>query len=351
MTSEKYTDTDEYQQEIAEQYKKRRAIFSLSEVVKTLDALGINVNSESITEATSGNMNATYLTPKLVIKMNKGREVVDYLANKIISDKISDNFPVVKVIAYDYFQKTNYEALVMVRAKGITLLDDLLELDFQTQQQLFRQVLKVVKAMSEITFNDFGNVNSSKSYPTYSDYLKFTFTQNITQISEKKLIKESDIDQIEKYFLKHVDIFNNEIPVFVHADLHMGNIMHNKEELTAIIDFDHSLKAPIVRALVPLLGMIDEPSQFVEGTVDFPKYKRKNLYKLLPILREELADVFADPLLLEKLNILYIREATDLIAGNWSFGLNKVLIEGIVSRELNADNLAESYYGKVLQYL
>jgi hypothetical protein len=350
MNSDKYTDTEEYQQEIADQYKHRLATFPISKVVSTLGLLGIDVEPESIKEATSGNMNATYLTPELAVKINKGRDVVDYYANKLISDKLSDTNPVVKVIAYDFFEKTDYEVLVMERAKGVTLLDDFLDLDSETQQDLFRQVLKVVKAMFEVTFNEFGNVNSPKSYSTYSDYLRFTFIQNISQIRENKLCEEVAIAKIEKYFLDHVDIFNNEKAVFVHADLHMGNILHDQGELTAIIDFDHSLKAPAVRALVPLLGLIDNPSQFVEGTSDFKKYKGKSFYNLLDIFREELANVLADTLLLQKLNILYIREGIDLIAGNWSPGLNKMITEDIIYNELDANHLEETYFGKILYH-
>ena len=352
MTDQKYTDTDEYQKEIAEQYKKRVAKFPISEVVKAVGLLGITIESQSTKEAVVGNVNATYLTPKLVVKMNQNRKEPQYLSNKVVSDRLSEKCPVVKVVAYDNFDKTDYEVLVMERAPGTLLLDNLPDLDSKVQENLFRQVLGAVKEMHGITFTDFGNVNGNRSFSSYTEYLKTTFGENIKIIREQKLCEEIDIASVEKYFLERVGIFDTESPVFIHADLHMGNILHDGEKLTAVIDFDHSLKAPAARCLLSLLGLIADPSQFVEGTSDFPKYKGKTFYNLLPILKEELPEIFADPLLLKKLNIMGMREGIDVIAGNWSADFNKFMIENIVKTELaeNDAELRNSYYGKILSH-
>src|SRR3989338_3018538 len=156
MSDQKYTDSDEYQKEIANQYKRRVVKFPASEVVKAAELLGITIQPDSLQEAVVGNVNATYLTPELVIKINQNREEINYLSNKIISDRLSGRCPVVRVIAYDNFEKTEYEVLVMERAPGRLLLDDLPDLTPEDRETLFRQVLEVVKQMFGIPFSDFG---------------------------------------------------------------------------------------------------------------------------------------------------------------------------------------------------
>ena len=183
----KYTDTEEYQKEIAEQYKQKVLKFPVREVVKAVSLLGFVIDPQSMEEAVVGNVNATYLTRDLVIKINQNRKEATYLSNKLISDKLSGKFPVVKVVAYDNFKKTGYEILVMERARGTLLLDDLFDMDTKGQESLFRQVLRVVREMFMISFKDFGSMNSNFSYPTYEDYLKHTFTKNIRIIREQKL--------------------------------------------------------------------------------------------------------------------------------------------------------------------
>jgi hypothetical protein len=347
--SKSYTETEEYQREIAEQYKKRVAVFPVDEVVKVCKTLGVSIDQSSVSQATAGNVNATYVTEHFVLKMNKDKKERTYYSNKVAFDALGASARVVEVVAYDFFEQTPYEVLVMRRAPGTMLLNDIFELTNDEQEYLFRQVLDVVKKTLAIEFKDFGNVNSERSFPTYTDYLKYTLTENIRQIREKQLCEESDIAKVEKYFFEHIDIFDNEKAVFVHTDIHMGNILHEGKELTAIIDFDSSLKAAPSRVLLSLLGFIDNPSQFVEGTSDYPKYKGKSFYNLFSVLREELADIFTDSLLLKKLNLLGIREGIDWIAANWSAEWNKEMIANLVNEETpeNDEGLLNSYYGKI----
>ena len=141
--------------------------------------------------------------------------------------------------------------------------------------------------------------------------------------------------------------------IFIHTDLHMGNILHEGNKLTAIIDFDSALRAPKMRALISLLGLIDNPSQFVEGTKDFPKYKGKSFYPFLPVLKESLSDVFSDQRLLKKLNLNGVSIGLMWIADNWSTDWNKEMIRNIVDSELanSEQDLRESYFGKIFAHL
>jgi 5-methylthioribose kinase len=147
------------------------------------------------------------------------------------------------------------------------------------------------------------------------------------------------------------EVFNEDEASLVHNDLHMGNILHIGEELSAILDFDSAVKAPQVSILTSLLGFVHYPEQFVEGTPYFDEYKGKNFLHLLPTLKNELAEVFTDKKLLRKLNLLFISEGIMWIADNWSEEWNKEMISGIVRDELpdHNDELNNTYYGKVLR--
>lgn len=51
--------------------------------------------------------------------------------------------------------------------------------------------------------------------------------------------------------------------------------MQKDGELTAVIDFDSTQSAPAYRILMSLIGVIDNPAQFVEGTPYFEPYQGK----------------------------------------------------------------------------
>ncbi|MGV8084631.1 MAG: phosphotransferase family protein [Candidatus Bilamarchaeum sp.] len=350
--AEKYSDSDQYQEEVAAQYKERVVKFDSQEVVNALDELGFKIPIVDLQEASAGNVNATYLTPELVVKLNQDQSSHSYLANKIVSDKLGNTAPVVKVLVYDYFDKTPFEALVMERAKGKMFLETIFDMPEEERKSIFRQALRVVKQLHNIPFENFGEINSEQSFPTYTEFLNQQFSENLKVIREQNLVSEDHIDRIEKYVNQNIALFDNEQAVFVHTDLHMGNIIHEADKVTAVIDFDSALKAPKYRTLISLLGFIDNPSQFVEGTKDFNQYKGKNFYELYPVLKEELNDVFEDKQLLKKLNVLGVINGAYWMAQNWSESWNKEMANNLVNEEIanTPEQLDQSYYGKIFNH-
>lgn len=354
-TVEKYTDSEKYQDEIKKQYEKRIPKFSREQVLDALRVLDVpNLPTiDDFSEAGHGYVNATYITPKLAIKINQNPKHPDYLANKIASDRLGENAPVVKVIAYDFFKKTPFEVLVMERSEGKMLLEDVLEMSEEERAAIFQQVLDVVGQLLEIKFKDFGwvNLDGQESYATYSEFLVKEFDEYVSEIREEKLCAPEDIAKIEAYFKKHVGIFDDGESVFVHADTHMGNILHEGDKMTALLDFDYSLKAPKERALISLFGFIDSPQQFVEGTKDFSRFKGKNFYHLAPLLKEKFLEILADPQLARKLNIIGIKDGIMWVSQNWSADWNAEMIRNMIKDELAEDDLSRTYYGGILAKL
>jgi hypothetical protein len=352
IVDQKYVDSEEYQNEISQQYKERVSKFTREQVLEVLEMLNMpNLPTiDETVEAGTGNVNATYITNDLVVKLNQKKGHSDYLANKIVSDRFGTKLPVVNVLAYDDFEKTPFEVLVMERSKGAILLDDIIEMSEQDREIIFQQFLDVINHLFEIKFSDFGwiNLDGKESYPTYAEFLSKEFNDHVSKIRAEKLCALEDIDKIEAYFKKHISIFDNCESVFIHTDTHMGNILHEGTKLTALLDFDSSLKAPKVRAFNSLLGFIDNPQQYVEGTKDFPKFKGKNFHHLLPILKLKFPEIFADSQLSRKLNLIGIKEGIMWVSQNWSADWNAEMIKGLIENEISEDDLSQTYHGKIL---
>lgn len=353
MPEESYFNSDDYQREVATEYEKRIASFSAAEVASVLDYLGFSdIDPESVRLATGGNIHATYMTPEFVIKLNQDQSAPSFFANKIISDRLHDKVPVVNVLAYDNFEKTRFEALVMERARGTVLQHDIFEMQDADQQELFQQVLRVVQQLSQISYPDFGPVNEpDKSYPSYGAYLSFGFQKQIAQIREAKLAEETAIQQFEQYFLDRAGLFDDDKSVFVHTDLHMGNLMHDGSELTAVIDFDHSRRAPVMLELATLLSFLGDPQQFVEGRPEFARYKGQKFLHLVPVLRQELPELFDDPNLLKKLNLISLTASVNFLADNWSEKANAELVRSTLASGLpdSVEEHEQTLYGRTLR--
>jgi len=344
-----YTKSEEYQKEIADQYKKRTVSFPKEEVKRVAADLGFSLSLEEIVEAKVGNMNATYLTDNYVIKITKNKSG-SYLANKIVSDAFPDQ-PVVHVLAHDLSQKTPYEVLVMKKSLGIILQEDLPALDQKIIESLFSQVLDLVLKCFSIQAETFSPVaNPEERQASFKDLQIMRVKEDVQKIRDAKLANEADISKIESYFNLHADVLNDKKPVLVHTDLHMGNIMHQGDSLTAIIDWDTAMYGPAYTSLPTLLGLINNPAQFVEGAPDYQKYKDLNFKYLLPILKDKLSELFLDESLLLKLNLYGIAEGLMWVSQNWSKKWNEEMIKNLVGKETptNSESLKSSYYGKIL---
>jgi len=145
-------------------------------------------------------------------------------------------------------------------------------------------------------------------------------------------------------------LFSEDIPSFVHTDLHMGNIMQQDGELTAVIDWDSAQSAPMYRGMVSLIGLIDNPAQFVEGTPNYSAYKGKKFEYLYPLLRQAYTEELTDPKLAEKLNVMGIIDGLMWVADDWSKEWSKEMIANLVTKELAANgDMSQTYYGQVLE--
>lgn len=343
-----YTESDEYQKEIANQYQKRTVSFELAEVVKVMKQLGFNVSKKDLSLAEGGNMNATFLTSDYVIKINNEKEP-RYLANTVVSENLSRKVSVVTVLKYDNRDETDYEVLVMERARGNLWQDTITEQDDETRKKLFCQVLEVINKASTLKSDRFGSVSDPQEF-SYSILLEGELREYGQIIKDKKLANSEDINHITSYVKRHLAVFENETPVLVHQDLHMGNVLHDKVSVTAVIDWDGASYLPKFLGLVPLLGLINDPGQFVEGTPDYPRFKGRQFLDLLPMLKSELSDVFIDKDLMLKLNVVSVVLGLMWVSQDWSKEWNKEMIENLVKNETPNDllKLKSSYYGKLL---
>lgn len=350
-----YTESEAYQKEIAEQYKERNLELAPSEIHDVLSRLGFDVEAEDIQKAEAGNMNATFLTSNYVVKVSAERDAVKYAANKIVSDALPEA-KVVRVLSHDQFKSTDYEVLVMERAPGSMWLKDMPTMSEEENRALFSQVLHVATSCHDIAFTKkFGWVTdiyadeTKNGFDTFRAQLEARLDAYLPKIRAQKDIDIEAVDKIVAYVRERLSIFDNDDAGFVHRDLHMGNVMHQNGELTAVIDFDSTQSVPSYTALIPLTGLVDNPAQFVEGTDSYLAYKGKKFEYLYPELKKSFAKELEDPDLALKLNVLGVIEGLMWVSENWSQEWNKEMIANLSTKETPIDgDSSRTYFGEII---
>ncbi len=351
-----YTESEAYQKEIATQYKERNLALAPKDVVDILGKLGFEVDETDVKEAEVGNMNATFITSEYVLKVSNNTESITYSANKIVSDALPDE-KVVRVVAHDVRQHSEYEVLVMEKAPGSTWLTQMPLMSEKENKELFAQVLQVASLCRSIHVTDtFGSVteimtdSAKNGFSTFRLRLEARLNAYVQKIKKQEDIDQNAVAKVVSYVQKHLYVFDDDVAHFVHNDLHMGNVMHENGNLTAVIDWDMAQSAPTYTGLIPLIGLIDNPAQFVEGTPDYLSYRGRKFEYLYPELKQAFAEEFEDPQLAEKLNVLGAIEGLMWISENWSGEWNKEMIKNLASKETpeNGD-ISNTYYGEIIK--
>lgn len=346
---------DKYHKELAERYAARKLNLSDEELTKVLVKLGFTVNPDELEKAAGGNVSGTFFVGNYVVKIQNNPKRQEFLANQIVFEELgTKNLPIVQVLAYDYFKKTPCEVLVMKRGKGKLLIEDFYKLSNQQQIELFGQILDIVNHVLTIEMPDFGEIRLGQSFTTFKEYLISEFEKYRDIILSQELCKEGDIKRISDYLYKNIDVYDSDQKSFLnHTDLHTGNILYDNDNVTLLFDFDGAIKGPKYLILPKLIGAIDDPSQFVEGTPYFEYYKDKKFDHLLGILTNKMPEILAIPNITKKLNLYGIIEGLKWISENWSAEWNKNQIKNLLENEIVSDShpINMTYYGKIFKKL
>lgn len=175
------------------------------------------------------------------------------------------------------------------------------------------------------------------------------------KIREAGILEADELKHIEEYIKKYINVFdiNESRPVFANSDTVWGNVMHDGGRLTALIDFDWSVRGPPSFWLPSLLCGIYQPSSgMMPSSIElFPHLRGLRFPSLMSVLRKELPGIMSDTLLARKLNLFSVSMPLHFIASSpeQAAGLAP-LFRQVLSRELaeTEDELKDTLYGRIL---
>ena len=341
-------------------------------VVTVLHSMGFrDVRHEELQRAHGGIVNEVYVSVTLAVKIRRGRDGRLFYANCLVSDWADrqlqqlphtspsrghpglldeGRLPVVKTLAYDCFERCAFEVLVMARVPG-GLLEEALALDALSDGELrtlVGQLCRAARRLQELRFESFGMIWLDERFPTYGAFLQAQFEHLERKLVEQRCVHLDLLHRARSYWERHRSVFDEERrAVLVHDDLHAGNLMHAGARLMAILDFDSALKAAPIATLFSLLKFLERPL----GCFNESQYDGRHFLKLIPVVRAEFTDLFADKFLLRKLSLLYLLCCLDNLDGNedpltierWIKCLEE---ESTLKDDLNSD---DTHFGKILQ--
>ena len=248
----------------------------------------------------------------------------------------------------------------MEKLPGVPATNDLHLMKMDEIKSLFFEVCAEARHMMDFRFDSFGAINPFgdlgplTDFDTCRDFLVAELHYLIKKImaTKNESIEPHVLRRLEEYVLKHVSVFDNEVSCFAHDDLIWFNVLHEGPHLTGLIDFDLDTKMPPSQILHWILLALHHPwSGPRDGdNVYFPNLQHLHLCnELLPIARRAFPDVFADQLLVRKMNILRIVWRLRIFCyaiPAWMTQLTRMLETEVPDTVALLD---DSFYGKLLR--
>lgn len=234
-------------------------------------------------------------------------------------------------------------------------VDDLHLMKMDDIKELFDEVCLEARHMMNYRFptfgaiNEFGDLGPLTDFENCNDFFVAMVRDSIAKASKHDMIDPHVLRQLEDYFVAHASVFANETACFAHDDLIWFNCMHEGPRLTGIIDFD--LKAPPAQILHWMLLALHHPASRPQDSqnVFYPNVEHLHLCDdLLPIARKAFPDLFADPQLVRKMNLLRIAMRLRCFAlpmPDYARQLVRMLDSEVPDTDALLD---ESFYGQVL---
>ncbi len=252
------------------------------------------------------------------------------------------NFPFIpRLIAYDDHALTPYEICILQKLPGENWAKILLS---QTREEIISLWEEMMSAARLFWQN-----SQSPSQMTFADHLQQTTTKRILWLKTQHSDWSDHLDLIEAFVKKHANLFETSPCGFVHPDLHPGNILCMQGHLTGVVDLDEIYEGPQEGYLPTLLSFLERPGMFIPSTVaDFSQTTFPFLY---PSIKKAYADIWDLPVLIRKLNLLFISQSLQWMTERLSSAESLEFLQVILQRELpkNDNAYAQTYFARLLK--
>lgn len=178
-----------------------------------------------------------------------------------------------------------YEWSVSKRISGISLSKVWKSLSWKTRAKAIKQILNIIKTLHKVEICKVEHLTIKKAW--YSSFNVQEAYSCLERYYNKKLFTVKQIQAfyeiLECFSSKH----NLSSPVLNHGDITMHNLLWSNDKIVSLLDFEHSLIAPLefdLHSLINLAFLSYNDSEAVG--LEYLQYKKSVIELLKPMLKD-----------------------------------------------------------------
>ncbi len=225
-------------------------------------------------------------------------ELIQSLANKI---------PVPRIYAFGQQDDRVYQIQQFIPGQKLYSIWKNLAPDMQ--ENICAELAAHLKILHSVIFPYFGYAHQdTKRYDAWSDFLSEKFQHTLEEIRTLNLrMAPGFLELAVDYFDEHKHVLQHGIPALVHGDLSLMNILVDNGGISAILDFEYSLQAPIDYELWTMEAFCLYPNDYAEEDNEF--FSTADFASFIPLLRKHYSALFETRYLRERLNLYHLESA------------------------------------------
>ena len=203
----------------------------------------------------------------------------------------------------------------------------------EVRENLAAELAAYLKILHSLTPSPDGFTRQDgKRYDSWTDLLAERFKHTLEEIETLNIrMAPGYIELAVNYFDENKQVLENSIPTLIHGDLTMVNILVNEGKISAILDFEYSMQAPIDYELLVMEAFCLYPNDWAEEehevfcTADFASF--------IPLLQKHYPALFEIPNLRKRVDLYHLESALSRYLAWRKDNLSTIPPERMAARE------------------
>ncbi len=241
---------------------------------------------------------------KYVIRLRGGDEGYRRLKFKAdLLNEISKDLPVSEVVAFGHYGKITY--LIQKYIKGEPLFLIWQKLSSQQKESLIKSLAGYLRNLYSHLVPRFGiPYNSSSQFNSWREYCEDAFNVNLEEVIKLKGDMPLPVlDSVINYFDKNKHVLDVGEASIVHGDLWPANILVERGEIAALIDFEFSFWGAKDYDFFLTLQFCLFPNDGLEGE---SRYLAEDFHDYYQLIKKNFPEIFLQKNIRERLNLYLI---------------------------------------------
>ena len=201
------------------------------------------------------------------------------------------------------------------------------------QEGIVAELAAHLKMLHSVRYPFFGDGHTdTQRYDSWLDYFSDHFKRTLEEIDALHIrMVPGFLELAANYFDEHKHVLQEGVPVLVHGDVSLVNLLVDGGKLSALLDFEYSVQAPLDYELCVMEEFCLYPNDYAEEDQEI--YCTADFASFIPLLRKHYPALFAVPHLRERLNLYHLATALGSYLGWRKSNLDTIPPDRMAAKE------------------